>query len=451
MALLFEDVRSTENLFSAWRHVKRSALNSKNTKIRGQAAEFKHNHHRHIKRIAAQLRKARFIFGDVEGVLKDKKKREAAGKSPRPVAIPSIESRVVQRAILQVLQPRTANDEYDINTKHKPVEDPRLGKLNQVNCSRFGVGGLMSPYGGVQPAIKLIMKAMSGGASYYYQSDIKEFFTRIPTANVVATVLNETRDEKLAGLFERGLEVNLANKDELLSYASIFPSGGIGVAQGSSLSAFAGNVLLYDFDHELNRMGVTAVRYIDDLLIVSPSKALLEDAIAFSEAHLGSIGFLLYPPVPGSDKASQGECKNAFKFLGCTVQPNRCVPSKQSNAKLNEEVNKVISASKMGIIDLLSKRKPLDPKLSQSAVLHVLGKKIYGWEKSFAFCTDSQEFRQLDTEIVLKVSNYENWIRRKTKSLSAKERMEVLGIPSAERLFEKDTKQRRSSVMPPSS
>ena len=195
----------------------------------------------------------------------------------------------------------------------------------------------MSPYGGVEPAIKLIMKAMSGGASYYYQSDIKAFFTKIPTASIVTTVLDETGDGDLTELFKRGLEVNLANKDELLQYARLFPSGGIGVAQGSSLSAFAGNVLLYDFDHELNGMGVTAVRYIDDLLIVSASKELLEDAVAFSEDYLGSLRFSLYKPVPGSDKASQGECNNAFKFLGCTLQPNRCVPSKQSIASLSAE------------------------------------------------------------------------------------------------------------------
>ncbi len=194
MASLFDDARSESNLFSAWRHVKRSALKSKNTKIQGCAAEFEHNHQRHLKRIGTQLRENRFIFDGVEGVLKDKKKREAAGKDPRPIAVASIKNRVVQRAILQVLQPRTANNELDINTKHTPKEDPRLGKLNQVNCSEFGVGGLMSPYGGVEPAIKLIMKAMSGGASYYYKSDIKAFFTKIPTASVIPAVLNETGD-----------------------------------------------------------------------------------------------------------------------------------------------------------------------------------------------------------------------------------------------------------------
>lgn len=438
MASLFDDVRSEPNLFSAWRHVKRSALNSKNTKTQGLAAEFEHSHQRHLKRIATQLRENRFTFDDVEGVLKDKKIREAAGKDPRPIAVASLKDRVVQRAILQVLQPRTAKNERDINTKYKPKVDLRLGKLNQVNCSEFGVGGLMSPYGGVQPAIKLIMKAMSGGASYYYLSDIKAFFTEIPTASVVTTVLEETGDKKLAELFARGLKVNLANKDELLSYARIFPSGGIGVAQGSSLSAFAGNVLLYDFDHELNGMGVTAVRYIDDLLIVSASKYLLEDAVALSKDRLGTFGFSLYPPVQGSDKASQGECKNAFKFLGCTLQPNRCVPSEQAIAKLNREVSETISASKRGIKNLLLKGAQLDSKLSQSAVLHALGKKIYGWQKSFSFCTDSQEFRRLDSDIVSKVSDYENWIRKRTGSILAEQRMQILGIRSAEKLFEED-------------
>ena len=110
----------------------------------------------------------------------------------------------------------------------------------------------MKPYGGVGPAIKLVMEAMNGGATQFFQSDIKAFFTKIPTQQIVDTVYGETKDEPLAELFSRALEVNLRNKDELLKYADIFPSGGIGVAQGSSLSTFAGNVLL--LQSELSRI-----------------------------------------------------------------------------------------------------------------------------------------------------------------------------------------------------
>lgn len=444
MKSLTEETRSEQNLFSAWRHVKRSALNSSNDEIRGFAAEFEHQHQRHLRRIARQLREETFKFDEAKGVLKDKKKREKVGKDPRPIAIASLKNRVVQRAILQVLQPRKALNERDINTKYEPIDDPRLGALNQVNRSRFGVGGLMHPFGGVRPAIKLIMEAMAKGDGYYYQSDIRAFFTKIPTAGIVAKVLAETHDEKLAALFEKGLEVNLANKDELVSYAKLFPSNGKGVAQGSSLSAFAGNVLLFDFDHQLNNQGVTAVRYIDDLLIVSNSKKKLDDAIAFSEGHLGLFGFSLYQPVTGSDKAARGECKVGFNFLGCTVQTNRCVPSSASRKKISADVSEAISTSKKGINELLQQGKELNPKHSRSAVLHTLGKKIFGWQKSFAFCTDAQAFKLVDADVVAKVRDYEQWVQRKTKGLVAEELMHILGIPSTEQLFNSDKAKKKS-------
>ena len=113
MATLFKELRTSENLFAAWRHVKRSALKSKNLDIQGKASEFEHQHQRHLKRIQAELRADQFIFDGVEGVLKDKKQREAVGKNPRPIAIGTIRNRVVQRAILQILQPRKAKDTRD--------------------------------------------------------------------------------------------------------------------------------------------------------------------------------------------------------------------------------------------------------------------------------------------------------------------------------------------------
>ena len=87
---LYDKVRTSQNLFAAWRHVKRSASRSKNNKIRGHASEFEHKHHRHIKTIQTQLREKRFSFDPVEGVLKDKKERKAKGKDPRPIAILSL-------------------------------------------------------------------------------------------------------------------------------------------------------------------------------------------------------------------------------------------------------------------------------------------------------------------------------------------------------------------------
>ena len=173
---LYFELRRSANLFAAWRHVKRSALTSSNSKIRGHASEFEHQHQKHIRKIQAELKACSFEFDDVEGILKDKEVRKQKGKAPRPITIGSIRNRVVQRALLQVLQPRSVIDPANPNTKYQPKSDPRIGRLNDVNRSRFGVGGLIAPYGGVRPATKLVMDAMSDGAAYYFQSDIKGGF-----------------------------------------------------------------------------------------------------------------------------------------------------------------------------------------------------------------------------------------------------------------------------------
>lgn len=433
---LFEEVRSEQNIFSAWRHVKRSALTSGNADIRGKASEFEHAHQRHLKRIIGQLRTGKLAFDPVEGVLKDKRKRLAAGKDPRPIAISTIQNRVVQRAILQVLQPRQARNIRDPDTRYETVRDDRLGRINDVNRSKYGVGGLIYPHGGVRPAIETIMTAIDGGAKFYFQSDIRAFFTMIPTDKVIDFVQRETADEQFVELFAKALEVHLGNKDELVGYTHLFPKGGIGVAQGSSLSAFAGNVLLYEMDQTLNTMGVTAVRYIDDILMVSADLASIDAAKAYAEKTLTDFGFGLYTPADGPDKAAQGECSKSINFLGCMLQPGRCVPSARSIDNMKEGVRETLASSKAAIKEALTKGTSLNSRYSQSATLDSLGKRIYGWQKSFAFCNRRQPFEHLDDYVSKQVADYHGVVVRQLGKADHRVKAMILGVPSTADMFD---------------
>ncbi|CUH89848.1 Retron-type reverse transcriptase [Phaeobacter sp. CECT 5382] len=433
---LFEEVRSEQNIFSAWRHVKRSALTSGNADIRGKASEFEHAHQRHLRRIIGQLRTGKLLFDPVEGVLKDKRKRLSAGKEPRPIAISTIQNRVVQRAILQVLQPRQARDLRDPNTRYETVRDDRLGRINDVNRSKFGVGGLIYPHGGVRPAIETIITAIDGGAKFYFQSDIRAFFTKIPTDKVIDFVRRETCDEAFVELFAKALEVHLGNEDELVGYTHLFPKGGIGVAQGSSLSAFAGNVLLYDMDQTLNTMGVTSVRYIDDILMVSADPSSIDAAKAYAEKTLTDFGFGLYTPADGPEKAAQGECSKSINFLGCTLQPKRCVPSAKSIDNIKEGVRETLASSKTAIKEALTKGTSLNSKHSQSATLESLGKRIYGWQKSFAFCNQRQPFQHLDDYVTKQVADYHGAIVRQLGKADHRVKAMILGVPSTTDMFD---------------
>lgn len=433
---LFEEVRSEQNIFSAWRHVKRSALTSGNADIRGKASEFEHAHQRHLRRIIGQLRTGKLSFDPVEGVLKDKRKRLAAGKDPRPIAISTIQNRVVQRAILQTLQPRQARNLRDPDTRYETIRDNRLGRINDVNRSKYGVGGLIYPHGGVRPAIETIMAAIDGGAKFYFQSDIRAFFTKIPTDEVVKFVRQETGDEAFVELFAKALEVHLANEDELVGYAHLFPKGGIGVAQGSSLSAFAGNVLLYDMDQKLNTMGVTAVRYIDDILMVGADLSSIDAAKAYAEKTLTDFGFGLYSPADGPEKAAQGECSKSINFLGCTLQPKRCVPSAKSIDNMKEGARETLAASKTAIKEALTKGISLNSKHSQSATLDSLGRRIYGWQKSFAFCNQRQPFEHLDDYVAKQVADYHGVIVRQLGKADHRVKAMILGVPSTADMFD---------------
>lgn len=441
MGTLFNAVRSESNMFAAWRHVKKSALSSGSNEIKGAAAHFEHEHQRYLRRFIRQLQRGKFEFDQVQGVLADKEKREKAGKDPRPIAIATLKNRVVQRAILQILQPRKARDTSDVDSRFETVLDPALGRINAVNSSKYGVGGLIKPHGGVGRGIEAIMLAMSQGANFFYRSDIKGFFNDIPQTPVIDFVRNQTGDHELADLFARGLEVQLANADQLNGYADLFPSNGRGVAQGSSLSAFAGNALLYELDHEINALGVTAIRYIDDIMIVANSSEKLTESISLAELRLSEMGFELYKPSEGGDKAETGRCCDSFGFLGCNLHPKRCVPSDASIKRVLGDAEEMLSKSQGAIKRFKDKGGEFPVLQSPSAVLHTLGKKLYGWQKSFTFCDDVGAFEYIDERIAKRVEKYNQIVGRHTRGLAPSEKAKVYGIPSTASMFNADTRQ----------
>jgi RNA-directed DNA polymerase len=274
----------------------------------------------------------------------------------------------------------------------------------------------------------------------FFQSDIKSFFNHIPRSPIIDCIRQETRDDELVDLFCKALDVHLKNPEELVGYTHLFPNDNVGVAQGSSLSAFAGNVLLFDLDHRLNGMGVTSIRYIDDILMVSESRASLERAVEYATKVLQAFNLDFYKPGDGKGKASEGECKDSISFLGCTIQPNRCVPSASAIKRFKAEVNEILSLSQSAISEAARNGKAVETRMSVGSTLHALGRKAYGWQKSFAFCTDHGPFQQIDNFLAKRTNDYSAFVDRQTRRLDPILRMGILGVPSIARIHGHQTK-----------
>ena len=97
---LYKKLRSITSLRKAWQKVKANGKKSKSKLTQQEIREFDSEIDKHLNRIGKQLRANRYKFAKSFGLPLSKGKN----KGVRPVVISPVENRIVQRAILDVMQ-----------------------------------------------------------------------------------------------------------------------------------------------------------------------------------------------------------------------------------------------------------------------------------------------------------------------------------------------------------
>lgn len=404
---LLAAVRSRRILWKAWFKVYPRAKHSANDATRKAARAFKSNPATNIESLQRRLSRQTFVFSPQRGVAKRR-----AGKSPRPVVVSPLENRIVQRAILEVLQ--------------CPPERLRkqLDPIKRVLDTHTSVGGL--PGKGVPEAVNLIAGAIGAGATHYIRSDIRDFFSAIPKRRVIEFIRATTADDAFTDFFESALQVELENEADLRSWIELFPLGDMGVPQGSALSALCANILLREFDRATNTASLTTVRYIDDFVILAHSKDVANAAYLRGKSIMESLGLALHDPLQSSAKASSGQISNGFEFLSYRFVGREISASKSARAKLEGMVRQDIKDAKRTIQKDLSLPRRASEKYIQ--VLTRLDRRVRGWADSFSYSTRRVEFAQLDDKIDEILGDFSVWFHRQTKNLDKKSQRRALGI-----------------------
>jgi len=325
---LYNRVRERQVLLKAWRVIRQNARRSGNRRSQLDAERFEENLLGNIQNIQRRLQRSNYTFAPAIGVAAPKGKGKV-GK--RAIVIAPIGDRIVQRAILDILY------------EYCPSDDLRL-----VLRTPTSVGGV--PGRGVGHALAQIAKAEDNGAIYGIRSDIRNFFPSFPRKDVLSYLEREIDDTLFLDLFERAVAVELENREALGCDADLFPLGEDGVAQGSPLSVLAGNIVLRQFDAELNSRGVTCVRYIDDFLILANSKNAASKALKAGLTLLSALKLKAYAPEDGSGKAEEGLLTNGFEFLGYSLVRGLNPPSPNSRAKFLSKVEAEIAEGKKWIV-----------------------------------------------------------------------------------------------------
>ena len=209
----------------------------------------------------------------------------------RLICIPTIRDRIVQRTIV----------DYLVENKKFPI----------YNSSSYGfIKGR-----GTQSAIARAV-VLRGKYDWCLKTDIEAFFDRIPRAYLKDRVNTSLRANSLAPLIEKIIDCEI--KEDRLLKPRLLKQGikpGVGVRQGMPLSPILANLVLAEFDREVECADIQMVRYADDILIFFASKAAANEGHDLIKTKLKQLN-LDIPELTDRTKTELKGPQEPVDFLG---------------------------------------------------------------------------------------------------------------------------------------
>ena len=165
----------------------------------------------------------------------------------RPLGSPTVRDRVVQTAILNVIEPIFDNEFHERS----------YGFRHGRSC---------------HDALRVVEQQLDEGKVYVVDAHLQSYFDTIPKDRLMQTVQEKISDRRLLALIQSFLDQSIL--EELSEWT---PEAG--VPQGAVLSPLLSNLYLSDLDHRMAELGYEMVRYCDDFVILCRSKAEAEAAL----------------------------------------------------------------------------------------------------------------------------------------------------------------------------
>ncbi len=273
----------------------------------------------------------------------------------RKLGVPCVVDRLIQQALLQVLQEQW---------------DPTFSEHS------YG----FRPGRSAHQAVAQAQKYVAEGYNIVVDLDLEKFFDRVNHDILMARVALRVSDKRVLKLIRSFLRAGVMEDGLVKSVDE-------GTPQGGPLSPLLSNIVLDDLDKELARRGHRFCRYADDCNIYVRS-------VRAGERVMASVSQFLTDRL----KLKVNEAKSAVarpeerKFLGFSIS---------NDGSERRIAPKALDKFKMQIREMTRRTRGI----SLQKIIEDLGPYIIGWRGYFGFC---------QTPRVL--NNLESWIRRRLRS-----------------------------------
>lgn len=253
----------------------------------------------------------------------------------RPLGIPSVRDRVVQTALVHVIEPILDA------TFHERSYGFRHGR-------------------GCHDALRCVEQLLEAGYVYVVDADLKGYFDTIPKDRLMDHVRAKISDRRVLGLIQQYLDQGIM--EELRTWT---PEAG--VPQGAVLSPVLANAYLNPLDHHMAASGFQMVRYADDFVILCHTPAEAQKALDQVKQWVQENGLTLHPEkthiVDARDKS--------FSFLGYSFRGKLRFPREKSHRKF---------------LDRIRELTPRKSGKSLDEMIHRLNRTTHGWFNYFRHC-----------------------------------------------------------------
>ena len=226
-------------------------------------------------------------------------------------------------------------------------------------------------------------------------ADITGFFTKISKSECVSIISEYTDDENFLRLFENAISIDLENCDRLWRHKDQFPYGDIGVGQGVCLSPFLGNLILSNFDKEMNEGDCGCIRYVDDIIITAPNGKAASARFRKAKQLLEKLGMEF-----AADKSSNAPIPvvQKFEYLGIEFAEGLIRPAPKSRKSILRR-SKEVAAESLHAMESCQKPKEFKQEHSIPKTLNKISGMVKGWGHHYYFCNDRESILNVDRQI----------------------------------------------------
>lgn len=304
-----------------------------------------------IGKLSAQLRTGTFTPQAIRRVQIPK----PGTQETRPLGIPTVRDRVVQGAIVNVIEPIFERDFAEHSYGFRPGR-------------------------GCKDALRRVDQLLQAGYVHVVDADLKGYFDSIPHDRLMARLETKLADGPVLRLIEGFL------KADILDEASQWTPEQ-GAPQGAVLSPLLSNIYLDPLDQLLAQAGFEMVRYADDFVILCRTAEDAARALELVRQWTADNGLTLHAT---KTRIVDSRTKS-FDFLGYTFRGQDHWPRDKSQGKLKDAIRaKTKRTSGDSLLRIVQRINPI----------------LRGWFAYFRHSTYRTVFRELD-----------GWIRRRLRSI----------------------------------